>query len=134
MTLVEMLKRDEGVRRFPYKDSVGLLTIGCGRNLEDVGLSDDEIDYLLFNDIQKCEIEARKYAWFKDLNETRRNVVLSMIFNLGPTGFAGFKNTIADIAVGNYEQAASRMLQSKWSSQVGNRAVRLAQMMRTGEG
>jgi lysozyme len=134
MTLVEMLKRDEGVRLFPYKDSVGILTVGCGRNLEDVGLSMDEVDYLLFNDIQKCEIEARKYAWFKDLNETRRNVVLSMIFNLGPTGFAGFRNTIADIAAGNYEQAASRMLQSKWSSQVGNRAVRLAQMMRTGEG
>jgi lysozyme len=55
-----------------------------------------------------------------------------MIFNLGPKGFAGFKNTIADIAAGNYESAASRMLQSKWATQVHNRAIRLAASMRTG--
>jgi lysozyme len=60
-------------------------------------------------------------------------VILSMIFNLGAAGFAGFKNTIASIAAGNYEDAASRMLRSKWASQTGNRAIRLAQMMRTGE-
>jgi lysozyme len=55
-----------------------------------------------------------------------------MIFNLGPKGFAGFKNTIASIARGDYADAASRMLQSKWATQVGNRAVRLAAAMRTG--
>jgi lysozyme len=133
MKLIDILKRDEGVRLFPYKDTVGKWTIGCGRNLDDVGLSMDEVDYLLFNDIQKCEMEARKYPWFKGLNQTRKDVVLSMIFNLGPAGFAGFKNTIASIASGDYEDAASRMLRSKWASQVGNRAIRLAQMMRTGE-
>ncbi len=132
MTLVEMLKRDEGSRRFPYKDSLGTLTIGVGRNLDDVGLSDDEIEYILMNDIRRATEEAKKYDWYKELDRVRKDVVICMIFNLGPTGFAGFKNTIADIAAKNYESAASRMLQSKWSTQVGNRAYRLAAMMRSG--
>ncbi len=133
MTLMEMLKRDEGVRLFPYRDTVGKWTIGVGRNLDDVGISQDEVDLMLFNDIARAEMHARKYPWFTALNQARKDVVLSMIFNLGPEGFAGFKNTISDLAAGNYESASSRMLQSKWAAQVGNRAIRLAQMMRTGE-
>jgi lysozyme len=132
MNLVDLLKRDEGVRLFPYRDTVGKWTIGAGRNLSDVGLSMDEVEYLLANDIRRTEADARKYEWFDALDDARKNVVLSMIFNLGPKGFAGFKNTIASIARGDYEDAASRMLQSKWASQVGNRALRLAAAMRTG--
>jgi lysozyme len=133
VSLIDILKRDEGVRLFPYKDTVGKWTIGVGRNLDDVGISLDEAEYLLRNDIRKVEADARKYPWYAGLNDARKAVVLSMIFNMGAEGFAGFKNTIASIAAGNYEDAASRMLRSKWSSQVGNRAVRLAAMMRTGE-
>ena len=132
MTLVEMLKRDEGVRMFPYQDTTGRWTIGVGRNLDDVGLSMDEVEYILMNDIRRATAEAKKYAWYDGLDRVRKDVVICMIFNLGPAGFATFKNTIADIAAKNYESAASRMLQSKWSSQVGNRAYRLAAMMRSG--
>jgi lysozyme len=132
MNLVDLLKRDEGVRLFPYRDTTGHSTIGVGRNLDANGLSMDEVEYLLANDIRKCEEEARKYPWYCELNDARQAVVVSMIFNLGPKGFAGFKNTIADIAAGNYESAASRMLQSKWATQVHNRAIRLAAAMRTG--
>lgn len=131
MNLTELLIRDEGLRLKPYKDTVGKLTIGVGRNLDDVGISQDEAEHLLFNDIAKVEVEARKYAWFPALSDTRKAVVLSMIFNMGSQGFAGFKNTIDDIAAGDYGSAASRMLQSKWATQVGNRAVRLARAMRT---
>lgn len=131
MTLTELLIRDEGLRLKPYKDTVGKTTIGIGRNLDDVGISQDEAEYLLASDIAKAEAEALKYPWFIDLSAARQKVVLSMIFNLGPKGFAGFKNTITDIAAGDYGSAASRMLQSKWATQVGNRAVRLAQAMRT---
>jgi lysozyme len=132
MNLVDLLKRDEGVRLFPYRDTVGKWTVGVGRNLDDVGLSVDEVEYLLANDIKRTEADARQYPWFDALDETRKAVVLSMIFNLGPKGFAGFKNTIASIARGDYADAASRMLQSRWATQVGNRAVRLAAAMRTG--
>lgn len=130
--IVAQLKRDEDVRRFPYRDTVGKLTIGVGRNLEDVGLSADEIEYLLGNDLKRVEAEARKFPWFAGLDEVRQSVVLNMLFNLGETKFRGFANTIKAIESGDYHGAARRMLQSKWARQVGNRAVRLAAMMRTG--
>ena len=47
--LIEQLRLHEGVEHMPYKDTVGKLTIGVGRNLDDRGLSDDEIDYILSN-------------------------------------------------------------------------------------
>ena len=43
MNLTELLKKHEGIRSKPYKDTVGKITIGVGRNLDDVGLSNDEI-------------------------------------------------------------------------------------------
>ena len=33
--IFDQLKRDEGLRLTPYQDSVGKLTIGYGRNLDD---------------------------------------------------------------------------------------------------
>jgi lysozyme len=58
--------------------------------------------------------------------------VLSMIFNLGLTRFKGFYNTIRAIERHDYATAAALMLQSKWAKQVGPRATRLSEMMRTG--
>jgi lysozyme len=55
--LIDLLVKHEGIRNKPYEDSVGVLTIGVGRNLDDVGLSHDEIYYLLKNDIRRCEKE-----------------------------------------------------------------------------
>jgi lysozyme len=132
MNLYDLLRRDEGLRLKPYQDTVGKTTIGYGRNLDDVGITIEEAEVMLRADVRKCEREAAKYPWFLDLDMARKAVVVSMIYNLGARGFAGFKNTIADIAAGNYESAASRMLQSKWATQVGNRALRLSQAMRTG--
>jgi lysozyme len=127
------LVRDEGLRLKPYRCTAGKLTIGVGRNLDDMGITEDEARLLLRNDIARVEAECRReFPWFGALDEVREAVVLNMVFNLGITKFKGFVNTIADISAGNYESAASRMLQSLWARQVGNRALRLAEMMRTG--
>lgn len=128
-----LLLRHEGIRLKPYKDSVGKLTIGIGRNLDDIGISEMEALYLLSNDIRRVSKQAQDaFPWFKSISVTRQDVVLSMIFNLGLAGFSKFKMLIQAIAVQDYERAAKEMIQSKWSQQVGNRAKELAQMMRTG--
>jgi lysozyme len=44
-----------------------------------------------------------------------------------------FENTLALIRSGSYAQAAAEMVKSKWAKQVGKRADRLANMMKTGE-
>lgn len=132
--LIEQLKLHEGVRDRPYKDSVGKLTIGVGRNLTDKGLKPKEIEYLLMNDIMECIDDLNKYLpWWRQLNEVRQRVLMDMCFNLGIGGLLGFKNTLAFIQSGDYEQASQNMLLSKWASQVGQRARRLSEMIRTGQ-
>ena len=90
--LVEQLRRHEGVESKPYKDTVGKLTIGVGRNLDDVGLSDDEIDYLLHNDILTVQSELDVWwSGWRDLNETRQLVVADMMFNMGSPTLENFR-------------------------------------------
>ena len=130
--IVAMLKHDEGLRLKPYKCTADKLTIGYGRNLEDVGISDAEAEILLANDIAKVEEQAYSFHWYAGLNEARQAVILNMIYNLGLAGFKTFTRTIRDIDAGDYEMAADRMMASRWAEQVGARAGRLSRIMRTG--
>lgn len=124
---------DEAMKLKPYHCTAGKLTIGVGRNLDDVGISPDEARYLLKNDIQRVcgELDAA-LPWWGKLSERRQRVLANMAFNLGIKGLLGFKNTLAAMQQGRYEDAANGMLASLWAKQVGNRAVRLAKMMREG--
>lgn len=127
------LPRDEGMRDKPYRDTVGKLTIGVGRNLDDVGVSADEVDLMLANDIARAEACARKWVPnFDLLDDARRAVVCNMAFNLGDR-LGGFSDTLAAIRAGRWDDAATMMLVSHWAVQVGARARRLSAQMRTGE-
>ena len=131
--LIYELSRDEDVRTKPYKDSVGKLTIGVGRNLDDKGLSKAEINILLNNDINDCESDLdRDMPWWRQLNDNRQRVLLNMCFNLGITRLKGFKSMLRDVQNGLYDQAAVEMIDSLWAQQVGGRAVRLAKLMKNG--
>lgn len=127
-----MLMRHEGVRLTPYRCPAGKLTIGCGRNLQDVGITQLEAMTLLSNDIERVTKEAHTFGWFKSLNRARQDVVISMIFNLGLPRFKEFKKTIEAINMGNFSKAADEMLDSSWAKQVGERAIDLADMMKRG--
>ena len=50
--LIAQLKRHEGFRAKPYQCSANKTTIGYGRNLQDVGITEGEAVSLLNNDIQ----------------------------------------------------------------------------------
>jgi lysozyme len=131
--LIRELTRDEGLRLKPYRCSAGKLTIGIGRNLDDVGISHGEAEIMLRNDIARAEADLdRDLPWWKTLDEVRRRVLVNMAFNLGIRGLLGFKNTLELVRTGRYLDAAQHMLDSKWAKQVGPRAVRLATMMRDG--
>jgi lysozyme len=131
--MVDELIRDEGVRIGPYLDSVGKLTIGIGRNLDDVGITVKEARYLCLNDIFRAMGDLdTNIGWWRELTEGRQRVMVNMCFNLGITRLLGFRNTLQAIQEGRYVDAATSMLDSKWAKQVGPRAVRLAETMRTG--
>jgi lysozyme len=132
--LSAQLKIDEDERSKPYKDTVGKLTIGVGRNLDDVGLSPDEIQYLLGNDIARVKADLdRAMPWWSQMTDARQNVLANMCFNLGLSRLGGFVNTLAAMQAGKYDAAADGMLASKWATQVGARAQRLAVTMRKGD-
>lgn len=132
--LHEMLIRHEGLRLKPYRDTKGKLTIGVGRNLDDVGITREEALLLLNNDLARVRREVeRAFPWFSSLNPVRKNVVLNMVFNLGLPRFRGFTKTIAAIEAKDWENAAREMLESRWAQQVGRRAHELAAMMKRGK-
>ena len=131
--LIEQLSLHEGVKQKVYKDSLGIETIGVGRNLRDKGISHDVVLYLLNNDINECEADLKTFEWWDELDDVRQRVVLDLRFNLGPTKFRGFKRTLKAIAGGKYSDAAKFMLESKWAKQVKGRARRLALMMEIGQ-
>jgi lysozyme len=127
------LRADEGVRDKIYYDSLNIPSIGVGRNLRDVGLSPDEISYLFNNDVAKAVAAARAlFSNFDELSDNRKAVLVSMAFNVGEQALGCFVKLKAAVEAGNFDQAAAEMLNSRWSTQVGRRADRLAQQMRLG--
>jgi len=128
---IEQIKYDEGLVINLYQCSAGKMTIGYGRNIEDNGISEEEADFLLMNDIKRVQKELRSsFDWFVDLSTARQGALINMCFNLGITRLLGFKKMIAALEVGDYQEAANQMLDSKWARQVGGRSGRLSDVMR----
>ena len=131
--LIEELKRDEGVRFYPYRCSANKLTIGIGRNIEERGISEDEAEYLLENDLTMCIEEVESvFTWYYSLTSNRKRAIINMVFNLGLTKLLKFKKFIAAMEAHDYKEAGKEMLDSRWAKQVGNRADRLEQMIVNG--
>ena len=132
--LIDTLRRHEGVKNTLYKCTSDKWTIGVGRNLEDVGLSEEEIDFLLLNDIIRTKDLMDNYMpWHKDLDEVRQEALINFIFNVGIGTAMKFKNGMSSLEEGDYPSAAAHMLDSAWAKQVGDRAIEITQMIETGE-
>ena len=132
--MIRQLRLHEGERLKLYRCTAGKLTIGVGRNLEDRGITAAESAFLLGNDIDAVWTDVqRALPWVARLDDVRQRVLLDMAFNLGIVGLLGFKRTLAAIETGQYQQAATMMLDSRWARQVGGRAERLSRMMATGK-
>ena len=130
--LEAQLRTEEGVRDKVYNDSLGIPTIGVGRNLRDKGLSDEEISFLLRNDIKECVDKLSSLPVFEKLSDNRKIVLTDMCFNLGYSGLCQFKNMLRALDEDRFADAADAMLASKWAKQVGNRALKLHEMMLVG--
>lgn len=131
-SLIDQLKEDEGFSAIPYLCTAGHLTIGYGLNL-DSGITEEEADTLLrlrVNEID--ETLDSTFHWYAHLDIPRQGVIIHMVYNLGLEKFKGFKRLIAALVIKDYATAADEMLDSKWAVQVGDRAKRLAEVMRHG--
>lgn len=130
---IELLKVHEYLRLKPYRDTVGKLTIGYGRNLEDDGITESEAGNMLLHDIDMISEELEKrIPFFTSLNDVRQAVLIDMAYNMGIHGLMEFTNMLQCIEKGDYVTASLAMLQSKWASEVGRRAADLSDLMTSG--
>ena len=130
---IKQMRFREGVRNKVYKDHLGIETIGVGRNLVDRGLSDEEVDYLLTNDITIVENELDNgLSWWRDLDEVRQRALADLAFNMGLPRLHGFVKMLDALQRRDYHAAADELLDSKYAKQVGERSNRVAEMIRTG--
>lgn len=128
-----LLIRHEGRRLQVYADSLGIPTIGVGRNLRDKGITPSECDLLLENDIADVlGALTHAFPWFTTLNAARQLALVDMTFNVGPGGLLKSPKMLAALAAGDYPTAVTEMLDGPWSTQVGQRAQDLAAIIRTG--
>lgn len=131
--LSKQLEIDEGKRPKMYLDTVGKWTAGVGRNISDRAFSEDEIQLMLSNDINLAAKDVRQLVpGFDNLDDVRQEVLVNMSFNLGYDRLSGFKKFLAAVNSSEFATASLEMLDSKWAKQVGARAVRLSNAMRTG--
>ena len=144
--LREDVKGAEGLRLFPYMDCCGKpwrqcpcgfkgkLTIGYGRNLEDVGLTRLECEVLLDHDLYQAEYLASKmFDWFGGLSELRQRAITELLFNMGPSRVRSFRQMIQAIKAKMFKAAAEHLLDSQWKEQVGpTRSNRIAKYLRDG--
>ncbi len=139
MTLEQQLIRDEGCKLLPYQDTVGLWTIGVGHLLGKTcppqyvnGITQQQADEWLEEDIADKANQLINYNWFANLDDVRKNAIINMAFNLGVNGLLHFPSMIHYLSIDDWDNAATEMLDSVWAGQVHNRANRLAQQITTG--
>ena len=130
-----MLRKHEGLRLVPYKDTEGHLTVGYGHKIEGSKITQEIAELLLEMDLYRVSLDFLKLPLviIRNLNQPRKRVIMNMLFNLGYPKFMGFKKMLHAIEVKDFNHAANEMLDSKWAGQVGQRAIELAQIMRSGE-
>jgi lysozyme len=125
------VKDAEGYRMFPYRDTVGVATIGYGCAL-DTGWPEPFAAAVAKLQLEQAELEARDLPGYLNLSPLRRSVLIEMVFNLGLAHVLQFTHFLAALKSADYKTAAVEMLDSKWATQVGDRARRLARIMETG--
>ena len=130
--LEQWLKKDEGFDKFPVKDTVGKLTLGYGRNIQDCGISADEAELMLKNDIKNCEQQLSGYSWYNKSPDNVKMALINMCF-MGIEKLLGFKKMIKAIDEENWTIASIEAVNSEWAKQVGKRrSNEVAIMIREG--
>jgi len=131
-----MIESHEGRVPYAYQDTLGYWTIGVGHLIDKKRggkLPDHIIDALLDFDIAEAgNALYRALPWTEQLDEVRQAVLIDMTFNLGLGGLLMFKDTLKMIEEKDYTRAGMEMMNSKWATQVGARALILSKMMITG--
>ncbi len=135
-SLVQELIRDEGIRLNAYKDSQGNWTIAVGHLLrkgDPYRVTQEQAIQMLYKDILIAESRlTRIYPPWRELDDVRQRALLNLTFNMG-FRLAKFVNFFSYLRQGRYELAGVALKNSRWYSQVGDRAPRVINMIVNGD-
>lgn len=131
--LISMLKRHEGLSLKVYLCTGKKQSIGYGRNLDDVGISLEEAEFLLSVDAKQAIDNTHDiFPLIFGYTENRQIALIDMVFNLGKARFVKFYKMINAINRGRWDLAANEAMDSRWYNQVGERAVEIVDLLREG--
>ena len=139
--LKKMIIAHEGIRYEPYKDSLGLWTVGVGHLIGDGKslpqewnrkFSQEEIMQLFEKDYQHHRTAAERIPGFGKFNSMGQGALTDLTFNMGPAWIKKFPNTAKQIEAGNAGGAASGLQDSLWYKQVGRRGPAIVDMVKNG--
>lgn len=130
------LEFDEGIKHEVYLDHLGYKTMGVGHLIKqgepeyelEVGeaVSEERVAQCFDQDIKIVIDDCEKlYPNFFGFQEEVQLIVANMMFNLGHPRLSKFKKMKEAVDNEDWEEAASQMRDSKWHTQVRNRAERL---------
>ena len=140
--LREQLKIDEGVKYEIYKDHLGYPTFGIGHLITEndpehgkpdgTKISEDRVNEIFETDVAKFVSESKiLFPDLDDLPDVAQQVIVNMAFNMGRPRLSKFKNFIAGVNDRDWTRAAEEMMDSRWATQVGDRAIRLRNQILT---
>ena len=136
-TLLQHLRRHEGVRYSAYQDQGGYTHIGIGTLIDarkGGAVSDDVIDLMAQEDIERnrCDLDKR-LPWWRALNSVRQLALEAMAYQLGTPKLFGFTKMLACLQAGDWLGAHTHAMNSTWAEQTPDRAKEVARMLRDGE-
>lgn len=143
-TVTKQIAIDEDVRLKPYDDAtgkelkagdtiIGKITIGAGRNLSDVGISEYEAMVLNTGDLRRTIRDLdNAFPWWRTMTDARQDALQNICFNVGLTRLLTFKKALTFLQAGRWDAAAAEFKDSKWYGQVGQRAERIIKQIAQG--
>ena len=132
MSLIDSIKKHEGFSSVVYKCTAGYDTIGYGKRIKYLKVTQEQAEEWLKEDIEHLKyLLADKYDWFLPAPQELRDIVIEMAYQLGPKSFSKFKKTIYLLANKDYKGASTEMLDSKWARvDTPSRALDLSERMK----
>ena len=140
-----ILIQEEGFSVIPYYDTEGYPTIGYGQKLSNIRyypLSDLRVTEevareqmnLVISSIYKTMDNNMHYKTeWRNLNNDRKAVIVSMIYQMGYVGVMKFEKMWAAIKHNKFKSAYVEMIDSLWFKQTPGRAERMGDIMLSGE-
>ena len=114
MALIDDIKKHEGFSSVVYKCTAGYDTIGYGKRIKYLQVTEEQATEWLEEDLENLKYTlSGKYDWFLPAPHEVRDVVMNMNYQLGVSAFSKFKKTIKYIANKDYKMASVEMLDSK---------------------